>query len=259
MAVVDSEPALAGLAEAKEVVEDGKTDHIVDDKTPTTDTNSLKKPRKRRVTLSQKCGLTLPITRFHRKLSSGTTGEVHKNQSRCRVYREATVLAAATVESALRQLLDKAVQEFDKDNENRKKKLIRRTISPIHVQRAQQDADFVELARRLSQDQLSQDDDEDDSDKDSDSDEPPEGQKKNKESLPSGQWQYFDRGWYDYDADASRLIDVEYAQYLESPSNWDCRSVKSGQFSYLVDFPNMRQTNIVHENHTQRNIRRLAF
>jgi len=70
-------------------------------------------------------------------------------------------------------------------------------------------------------------------------------------------WQYEDRGWHDYDATASDLVEKAYQDYLLNPGACDVRSVKSGQFHYQVDFLNNKQTNVDHNSHTQRNIRRV--
>ena len=70
-------------------------------------------------------------------------------------------------------------------------------------------------------------------------------------------WQYDDNGFHDYDKDASKEVEAAYQDYLKSPGCWDVRSVKSGKWEYQVDFPNMNQTNIQHEKHTQRSIRRV--
>ena len=35
------------------------------------------------------------------------------------------------------------------------------------------------------------------------------------------------------------------------------RAVKSGEWEYMVDFMAMKQTNLLHSNHTIRNIRRV--
>jgi len=70
-------------------------------------------------------------------------------------------------------------------------------------------------------------------------------------------WQYFDKGFQNYDAEASDIVEGVYQEYLTSPYTCDVRSVKSGQWQYEIDFRVMTQTNIQHENHTKRRIRRL--
>jgi len=70
-------------------------------------------------------------------------------------------------------------------------------------------------------------------------------------------WQYQHGGWYNYDAAASKIVEDAYKEYLNNPGKNDVRSVHSGHWNYLVDFLNMQQTNIQHQDHTQRNIRRV--
>lgn len=81
-------------------------------------------------------------------------------------------------------------------------------------------------------------------------------------------WQYYDNnninavikradGWYDYDLQASDVVEDEWQRYIVNRGNCDVRAVKSGQWEYMVDFMNWKQTNIVHENHKQRQVRRL--
>jgi hypothetical protein len=72
-------------------------------------------------------------------------------------------------------------------------------------------------------------------------------------------WQYFDNGWFDYHPDASKAVEEAYQDYVSNPGMWDVRAVKSGRWHYQVDFPNMKQTNIEHDDHTQRDIRRIAL
>eukprot|EP01105_Mastigella_eilhardi_P024266 TRINITY_DN6301_c1_g1_i2.p1 TRINITY_DN6301_c1_g1~~TRINITY_DN6301_c1_g1_i2.p1 ORF type:complete len:321 (-),score=97.33 TRINITY_DN6301_c1_g1_i2:991-1953(-) len=71
-----------------------------------------------------------------------------------------------------------------------------------------------------------------------------------------GHWHYEDRGWHRYDDDASELIENAYQDYLKDPGSSDVRAVRSGHWTYQVDFRNMQQTNIDHPAHTVRNIKR---
>jgi len=71
-------------------------------------------------------------------------------------------------------------------------------------------------------------------------------------------WQYFDGGWKKYDRAANDLVEAAYQDYVKDPTNFDVRAVKSGHWQYQVDFVNNKQTNIQHEAHTVRNIRRIA-
>jgi len=70
-------------------------------------------------------------------------------------------------------------------------------------------------------------------------------------------WQYFDNGWKNYSKEADRTVEECYQEYLKTPGSYDVRSVRSGQWLYQVDFINMKQTNIQHEAHTVRDIRRI--
>ena len=77
-------------------------------------------------------------------------------------------------------------------------------------------------------------------------------------------WQYFDKdknmnpeGWYDYDTEASDIVEDHWQQYIQNRAMNDVRSVKSGEWEYMVDFMNWKQTNVQHQNHKVRNIRRL--
>jgi len=69
-------------------------------------------------------------------------------------------------------------------------------------------------------------------------------------------WQYYDSGWKNYLPDASDTVEEVYQNYKSNRGDTDVRAVKSGQWEYMVDFMAMKQTNIQHENHTIRNIRR---
>jgi len=52
-------------------------------------------------------------------------------------------------------------------------------------------------------------------------------------------------------------VEDVYQNYLSNRGDTDVRAVKSGQWEYQVDFMAMKQTNIQHDNHTVRNIRRV--
>lgn len=71
-------------------------------------------------------------------------------------------------------------------------------------------------------------------------------------------WQYEHNGWKNYDGKASDVVEGVYQSYLVNRGGTDVRAVKSGEWEYLVDFQQMKQTNIQHEAHTIRNIRRVA-
>jgi len=70
-------------------------------------------------------------------------------------------------------------------------------------------------------------------------------------------WQYQDGHWKNYDVEASNTVEEVYQGYLANRGDTDVRAVHSGQWEYMVDFMAMKQTNIQHENHTVRNIRRV--
>jgi hypothetical protein len=81
-------------------------------------------------------------------------------------------------------------------------------------------------------------------------------------------WQYYDSnnvnakikksdGWYDYDAEASDMVEDEWQKYIVNRGMNDVRSVRSGDWAYMVDFIGWQQQNIEHSSHTKRKIRRL--
>jgi len=71
-------------------------------------------------------------------------------------------------------------------------------------------------------------------------------------------WQYKEgQNWKSYDDKASDVVEEVYQKYLANKGDTDVRAVKSGQWEYQVDFSAMKQTNIQHENHTTRDIRRI--
>ena len=80
-------------------------------------------------------------------------------------------------------------------------------------------------------------------------------------------WEYHDAnkatsnpspdGWYEYDPEASDIVEDAWQRYIVNRGLNDVRSVTSGEWQYMVDFMNWKQTNTIHSAHTQRNIRRL--
>jgi len=76
-------------------------------------------------------------------------------------------------------------------------------------------------------------------------------------NLDGTHWQYYDNGWKNYDKDAAKVVEEAYQEYVKDPGQFDVRAIKSGHWMYQVDFANMKQTNIQHEAHTIRNIRRV--
>jgi len=91
--------------------------------------------------------------------------------------------------------------------------------------------------------------------------------KKGYKRMHDALWQYFDNnkstntpsvdGWYDYDPEASDIVEDAWQKYIVHRGMNDVRSVKSGEWEYMVDFLNWTQQNIIHSAHTKRNIRRL--
>ena len=71
-------------------------------------------------------------------------------------------------------------------------------------------------------------------------------------------WQYKNNwgGFSDYDSNASDAVEFAYKDWQKNP-HIDVRSVKSGDWAYMVDFNQMKQQNIQHPAHTQRDIRRV--
>jgi len=72
-------------------------------------------------------------------------------------------------------------------------------------------------------------------------------------------WQYYNNGFYNYDSDASDVVEGVYQEYLSSPYTCDVRAVKSGDWEYEIDFRIMTQRNLRHEAHTSRPIRRIQI
>ena len=76
----------------------------------------------------------------------------------------------------------------------------------------------------------------------------------------SHKWQYVaDHGkWSDYTPAASKELERAYASWIVSP-HIDVRSVKSGDWEYMVDFNLSQQTNVKHPNHKIRKIQRILL
>lgn len=51
-------------------------------------------------------------------------------------------------------------------------------------------------------------------------------------------------GWYDYDKEASEHVEATYQEFKMNKAWLTVRSIKSGHFSYHVNFSNMTQTNL---------------
>jgi hypothetical protein len=69
-------------------------------------------------------------------------------------------------------------------------------------------------------------------------------------------WEYHHDTWKPYDKSASDVVEAAYQEWHKNPYT-DVRAIKSGEWQYMVDFNNMQQENIQHENHTKRAIRRV--
>lgn len=84
--------------------------------------------------------------------------------------------------------------------------------------------------------------------------------KESKKLIPDAKeeyvWQYHNGTWKNYDAKASDVVEKAYQDYLKNRETTAVCLVKSGEWEYMIDFL-AKQTNIRHENHTTRDIRRL--
>jgi hypothetical protein len=88
------------------------------------------------------------------------------------------------------------------------------------------------------------------------SDAPLRGKAKKKEGEEEWVWQYKHGGWHNYDEEANKMVEAIYQSWVSDPSV-DIRTVKSGHWNYMIDFNTMKQTNIEHEAHTSRDLRRI--
>jgi len=68
-------------------------------------------------------------------------------------------------------------------------------------------------------------------------------------------WQFKHGTWHDYDQAASDVVEEAYQDWKKNPYI-DIRAIKSGYWNYSIDFKRMVQTNIQHDAHTQREVRR---
>merc|ERR1712000_531395 len=71
-------------------------------------------------------------------------------------------------------------------------------------------------------------------------------------------WQYKNNwgGFSDYESNASDAVEFAYKDWQQNP-HIDVPAVKSGDWAYMVDFNQMKQQNVQHPAHTQRDIRRV--
>ena len=65
-------------------------------------------------------------------------------------------------------------------------------------------------------------------------------------------------GWYDYDDVGSRNVEQLFQENMMNP-RLGSRLVNSGDWTYLVDLDQMKQTNVEHPNRTSRRIRRFIY
>eukprot|EP01064_Diplonema_japonicum_P025459 TRINITY_DN3688_c0_g1_i2.p1 TRINITY_DN3688_c0_g1~~TRINITY_DN3688_c0_g1_i2.p1 ORF type:complete len:267 (+),score=47.19 TRINITY_DN3688_c0_g1_i2:71-871(+) len=76
-------------------------------------------------------------------------------------------------------------------------------------------------------------------------------------------WQYVenDQTWRDYRVDASAVVEQHFHEWEQDGKGSDIvvRAVKSGDWSYDVCFKTLQQTNVDHQSHTKRRIRRVAL
>lgn len=80
-----------------------------------------------------------------------------------------------------------------------------------------------------------------------------------------GLWEYYvgipvdgkAPGWYPFVAAASATLDRVFGEW-KWVAGLSVRHVRSGRWTYRVDFNAMTQTNVVHHNHTVRSVRRVA-
>eukprot|EP01118_Nematostelium_gracile_P005437 TRINITY_DN1720_c0_g1_i1.p1 TRINITY_DN1720_c0_g1~~TRINITY_DN1720_c0_g1_i1.p1 ORF type:complete len:159 (-),score=46.53 TRINITY_DN1720_c0_g1_i1:527-1003(-) len=73
-------------------------------------------------------------------------------------------------------------------------------------------------------------------------------------------WQYEceRQGWTDFDSNASQQLEELYRRRLMHPEHSNERTkVHSGEWEYMIDFDRMIQTNTEHQEHRERNIRRI--
>jgi len=85
--------------------------------------------------------------------------------------------------------------------------------------------------------------------------------------IHPARWQYYDNtkftnnpspdGWYEYDPEASDIVEDAWQRYTVHRGLNDVRSIKSGEWEYMVNFMNWDQQNIIHSSHTKRKIRRI--
>lgn len=74
--------------------------------------------------------------------------------------------------------------------------------------------------------------------------------------VPAWQYKGNDGLYHNFEQTASDQLEAAYQAFLTDPTQVDVRSVKSRKWNYMVDFREFTQTNIDHENHAIRDVRR---
>jgi hypothetical protein len=234
------------------------------------DADTIEQPvvRKRVATRASRAGVIFPPSRARKRFLAALKEDEQTGQraGRWRLEKNVDLILAATAESVVRAALTElgvlAASNVTRRGQARKRKLITEQNMEALPRK---NGDFAQLVKNLSPsgpqvpppnpaEAISS----------SSSINPPA--LATVESVPPPDepspltrravWQYEDAGWHDYDLAASDEVERCYQTYTRHPGMFDVRSIKSGHWAYCVDFPNMFQVNIQHENHTRRNIRR---
>jgi WWE domain len=74
-------------------------------------------------------------------------------------------------------------------------------------------------------------------------------------------WEYHDAGyWKKYSPGHQAALEAAYQDYVQHPaSSVSYATIRSDDWGYRIDFPTMTQTNVEHQNHTQRKVQRRLF
>jgi hypothetical protein len=185
-----------------------------------------------------------------------------------RLEKDAEIWLAAAVEGVLREALRKVGDRATRNKTSRGRPYVRNRVLEENLDWLGQEPDFDQLVQALRQPsaagpttgqlQVPAESTSLSSGSDSSTTKEVARDDRTRRTSPA-KWQYEDNGWKDYDAEASEEVEKCYQTYLSCPGQFDVRSVKSGTWHYQVDFPQMIQTNIRHENHTRRAIRRISI
>lgn len=217
---------------------------------------------KPRISKAKRAGLILPPSRVRAK--------VRANAQEFRFEKDLEIWLAAAVEVVLRDALQKCGVRATLNRTSRGRVYRRNKITEENLDWLGQQPDFVELVATLKGGNSDSVDPETTSSPEKTIETSSSSNSRNastgmSESSSSqhcaktlqAKWQYEDNGWRDYDREASEEVERCYQTYLNCPGQFDVRSIQSGTWHYQVDFPQMIQTNIRHENHTRRAIRRV--